>query len=409
MKKWMALLMASLVLSAAALTGCSQGGSSSSQSSVSSGTESSAAEKSAVSDSSEKDSSAEQESVSSAVSESSETQSSVESGSSETDPAIEAVVEKYDFEGVIYAVKGGKVVASYADGTLATGEDITLDTFMPLGSTSKQFCAVSILMLMEKGKLSLDDTLDKYFPTYESGKKMTIQNVLAMRAGLPNTGMDLMEVLSDDKSREENCAAYEEWLFAQPVSEPDTNWAYSNCGYYLLAKIVEQVSGKSYHQYLRDEIFTPLGMNHTGAIEELSASPEWAGGIRIRLADDDWGITLGAGDLVSSGPDMAVWMDAIRKGTIISQESYQLMTTDYSPSMHYGFALFLELVNGGVGHGGTITSEHLPGAGNVNYSAYDYIDDTNDLTLFYTSDSIDISKSTAVLTELVEAVNGVSE
>ena len=98
---------------------------------------------------------------------------------------LEDTIKSHDFEGIIYAVKDGKPVASYAKGKLENGSEITLDSPMPVGSVSKQFCAAAVLLLQEQGKLNVNDTLDKFYPDYKEGKKITLKNVLSMRSGIP--------------------------------------------------------------------------------------------------------------------------------------------------------------------------------------------------------------------------------
>ena len=105
-----------------------------------------------------------------------QTEAAPEATAAAADPTVPAgmadTIKQNEFEGVIYAVENGKAVASFASGTLENGEKITIDSPMPLGSVSKQFCAAAVLLLQEQGKLSVTDTLDKYFPEYADGKKL---------------------------------------------------------------------------------------------------------------------------------------------------------------------------------------------------------------------------------------------
>ena len=298
------------------------------------------------------------------------------------DPAVSKnmaqTIEQNEFEGVVYAVENGKPVASYAKGTLENGKEITLDSPMPLGSVSKQFCAAAIMLLRDQGKLSVSDTLDKYYPDYAEGKKLSLHNLLSMRSGIPELTEESSGVVKEDATEEENVASIKKWLFSQPLMfEPDSEFVYTNTNFFLLADIVEQVSGKKYVDFLRENFFEPLGMTHTGSIIELGRSPSWAQGNIYKQVDTQPGLTKGAGDLISNAADVTAWINALSSGKVISTEAYKAMTTDYSPEEHYGYGLYLQL-EGGVGHYGAIQI----------YSAFDYVNTDKNRTLVVLSNSV---------------------
>ncbi len=293
---------------------------------------------------------------------------------------IEETLDLYGFKGVLYAIKDGNVVASFAKGTLENGEAITLDTPMPVGSVSKQFCAAAILLLQEQGKLSVNDTLDKYYPEYAEGSKITLANLLSMRSGVPSytDTKILADTVTVDNTYEENTALIEEWIFSQELDfEPDSGFTYSNSNFFLLGNVVEKVSGQKYIDFLRENFLTPLGMTHTGSISELGSNPEWAQGITYQKVNLQPAATKGAGDIVSSASDMVIWLDALYTGKSISKESYQAMTTDYSTATHYGYGMYVEVM-GGVGHGGIIGI----------YNSYDYINEDSNFIMFMDSNTV---------------------
>lgn len=322
--------------------------------------------------------------------------SSVSDNSSDIDTeSAEEILHDYEFGGVMYAVKNGKVLSSYADGTLENGEAITIDTPMPLGSVSKQFCATAILLLQEQGKLSVDDTLDKYYPEYDNGKEITLENLLSMRSGVPDYSDDLYNVVSVDKTDEENTASVKEWLFAKQLSySPGSVFEYSNSNYFLLANIVEQISGKKYIDFLRENVLSPLGMTHTGFIDELTSSPAWADGLTYKKLDYQPGLTKGAGDLISNATDMTIWINALNSGKVLSDESYKAMTADYSPSMHYGYGLYVDFMGDGIGH---------PGSNGI-YTSIDYINSDENMTLFLASNTTDTSSIQNLFFQLLEVL-----
>ena len=309
---------------------------------------------------------------------------------------MEETIQLHGFEGVIYATENGKPVASYAKGTLENGTEITLDSPLPIGSVSKQFCAAAILLLQEQGKLSVSDTLDKYFPDYAQGKSLTLHNLLSMRSGIPELTEESGSDVTMENTEAQNVAAIKKWVFSQPLTfEPDEMFAYCNVNYFLLADIVEQVSGQKYTDFLRGSFFTPLGMTHSGFIGELPDSPAWAQGNIYQQVDAQPGLTKGAGDIISNAADLTAWLNALSGGKVISAESYKAMTTDYSPETCYGYGLYLEL-EGGVGHYGAIQI----------YSAFDYVNTEKKTTLVALCNSIDPPMISGVAGDLLTDLMG---
>ena len=246
MKKIIALLLAAaLAVSAAACTSEKSSGSSS-------GTEESA-------------------------SRSEETTGSEEKGSAQIaadSEEIENQLKKLEASGicgVVWAERDGKKIASYSNGALYSYVKITTDTPMPIGSVSKQFCAAAILILQERGRLSVNDTLDRYYPEYAEGRKITLHNMLSQRSGIVN--LDASTPLGEvtyDKTDEENTSALLGWLFKQPLGfEPGDRYEYSNFNFILLGNIVEKVSGQKYVDFLRENIFKPLKMDHSGSVDSV--------------------------------------------------------------------------------------------------------------------------------------------
>lgn len=309
----------------------------------------------------------------------------------EVPDGMKDTIESNEFEGIVYAVQGEKPVASFAKGTAENGSAITLDTPLPIGSVSKQFCAAAVMLLQEQGKLSVNDTLDKYYPDYSEGKKITLHNLLSMRSGIPDLNEESGIDVTDDHTEEENVKIIKDWVFRQKLqSEPDTAFEYANINYFLLSDIVGQVSGKKYADFLRESFFTPLGMTHTGFIGEMPSSPEWAMGNVYKQVDTQPGLTNGSGDIISNAADLTAWINALSSGKAVSADSYKTMTTDYSPDVHYGYGLYLQL-EGGVGHYGAIGI----------YSSFDYINTDKKLTLVVISNNINPVSMTGLAGDLL--------
>lgn len=287
-------------------------------------------------------------------------------------------LEAQNFGGVLYAEKNGKPFASYTNGTLTGDVPITLDTPLPIASVSKQFCAAAIMLLEERGKLSVDDKLSDYFPECGYGDKITLHNMLCMRSGIPNFNSKISEdTVSIDNTDEENTKIVLDWVFNEDLDyEPDEMYEYSNLNYILLGNIIEKVTGEKYIDFLRKNIFEPLEMNHSGSVTELKDNPDWAKSFSYKNEDIGLGIepgvSKGAGDLISNAEDMTKWMNALPSGKIISKESFKKMITNYSSSSeHYGYALSTNM-KGSAGHFGSIGK----------FNSCDYFSTSENFTLF---------------------------
>lgn len=272
-------------------------------------------------------------------------------------------LEKNNLSGVIYVTKNGEVLGEAARGMKNADEEITVDTLFPIGSNSKQFCAAAILLLQEQGKLSVDNTIEEYFPEYSKAKDITIKNLLTMRAGLPDhaeIGLANGEyTLSVAATEAENQQTILNWLYEKELDfAPDTDFNYTNTSYFLLSLIVEKVSNQSYSDFVKENILNPLQLNNTGFYEELLTHPELA---QHNVPTDKpidpelKGLTQGCGDLVSNAKDMDKWMTSLKEGSLLSEKSIAEMTTSYTPNAGYGYGLIV-YDDGSLYHNGGIVS-----------------------------------------------------
>lgn len=273
---------------------------------------------------------------------------------------LDAVLAKNQYKGIVYLTHNGKVVYQSVSGTNDLGEPLTIESPMYIASVSKQFCAAAILMLRDQGKLSLDDPLSQYFPEYTIGKEITVKNLLTMRSGILR---DVTPMWDDpeaytEQTKDENTAAFKEWIFAQPLNfEPDTSFEYSNVNYTLLSLIVETVSGQAYKDFVYQNILDPLGMSHTGFVDEIQDTPNRAPGLTYENVHAVAQVPMaiqGCGDITSTAADMDIWMTALKSGQVVCEESYREMTTNYSPELPlptvqmtgYGYGLNAGIRNG---------------------------------------------------------------
>ena len=284
--------------------------------------------------------------------------------------------EKYS--GIVQISKGGAVIYRYVRGDDDNGKALTIDASMPVGSVSKQFCAAAVMLLCDQKKLSVDDTLDKYFPEYKNGKKLTVKNLLNMSSGIGNY-LEMIDMSATGKKEADNVNIIKKAIFDEELSfEPGDDYEYSNSNYFLLADIVEQVSGSSYHDYLRKNFFEPLEMTHTGFTDEITGDYEWTFALSETESTMEGfynpGVTKGAGDIISNAGDMDKWMRGLSGGKVISSGAYRQMSETVNPNSteEYAYGLW-HMPYGGVGHVGQIPPH---------FGAVDYINTGRDVCLF---------------------------
>ena len=147
--------------------------------------------------------------------------------------ALDALAADYEFEGVACITQNGAVAYLYTGGKDRNGADFTLQTPLPVGSVSKQFCAAAVMKLCEEGKLQTSDTLDRFFPDYKEGKRLTVHNLLSMRSGIPDIiNEPLLAGASETNTYAQNREAVLQSIFAQTLEfEPDKAYQYSNSNF----------------------------------------------------------------------------------------------------------------------------------------------------------------------------------
>jgi len=189
--------------------------------------------------------------------------------------------EANGFSGAVLLAKDGKVVFENGYGMANRAENIrfTPNTIVQIGSNTKDFTAVSILQLQDRGLLSLDDRVSKFFPSAPPDKaNITVRQLMNHTAGYPlGLGGDF-----DQSTRDQMIDAAMKFKL---LFEPGARESYSNTGFSLLAAIIEIVSGKTYDEYVRDNIIKPLGLEHTGFLLPKFASRDLAHGYDRTGAD----------------------------------------------------------------------------------------------------------------------------
>ncbi|WP_062066613.1 serine hydrolase domain-containing protein [Cellvibrio sp. OA-2007] len=286
-----------------------------------------------------------------------------------------AEVEKYlgtlsskKMPGFAYLIsKDGKIVAKGGVG-LANIESNTpndTQTVFRAASITKQFTAVSILLLVEQGRLSLDDKLNNYFPALPNAEKITIRSLLDHTSGMWEQEKD--EDFPFPVDQEVPANAHLSYIQKnKPYFEPGEKWNYCNNGYFVLGLIVEKIAGMPLESYMQKHLFSPLGMKNSGLYGNNAQYKYGATGYGIRdekpyqEIDTNMFTYKGAAALYSTVEDLLLWSEALHNGKIISSESYQQLITPHKftngfvPFVGYGFGVGIEDVGGRhtIGHPG---------------------------------------------------------
>ncbi len=270
------------------------------------------------------------------------------------DSVANAAVSEHRTPGVSIAiVRNGRTVLAKGYGFADLENDVpaTPQTVYRIGSVTKQFTAAAIMRLKEQGKLSLDDTLQKFFPNYPAqGKRVTVRNLLNHTSGIrsyTSMGPRWQRLMRLDMAPDSMLA-----LFApEPFDfKPGDEWRYDNSGFFLLGMIIEKLSGKTYGQYLQDEFFTPLHLTGTYYCEQAPIIKHRAegytprpGGTFANAAPLSMTQPYAAGSLCSTVTDLATWTIALSSGKVVSPASYAEMTTpgtlNNGKPLTYGFGL----------------------------------------------------------------------
>lgn len=262
---------------------------------------------------------------------------------------IDSYIKEYELKGwfsgsILAANKEGIILnKGYGKANYEVDAANTPDTKFHLGSITKQFTAMAIMQLEEKGLLNVENSLSKYIPDYPNGRKITIHHLLTHTSGIP-------DYINDDKTYDDISRLYHSAdqivnrFKNKPLEfQPGTRYEYSNSGYVLLSIIIEKVSGKKYNDYLAENIFRPLGMNNTGYDDLKPLVKNRASGYSIidgKLYNAEYfdrSNLQGADGLYSTTGDLYIWDRALYTERLVKKETLNKIFTPYAPAKKYGY------------------------------------------------------------------------
>ncbi|AMM52616.1 hypothetical protein TH61_17485 [Rufibacter sp. DG15C] len=264
------------------------------------------------------------------------------------DSLMMPLVQTNNYSGTVLISKDGKILFSKAYGPMSREYKLanTPDTKFFLASVSMPFTAVAIHKLQEAGKLSIKDPVSKFLPDYVYGSKLTVHDLLAQRSGIPAIGVngkvDYDSLTKFDHSIEQLYTYFknEELLFT-----PGTQYNHGRSDYILLAAIIEKVTGKGFGEYLKEAIFSPLGMQNTGhSSSEKEIIPNVAKGYaptglyEVESAYSiSWSSKTGHASIYSTTTDLQKFTQAALDGKLLSPASWNALFTNYGDNVGYGW------------------------------------------------------------------------
>jgi D-alanyl-D-alanine carboxypeptidase len=278
-------------------------------------------------------------------------------------------MQKHHIPGVSIAIaKDGKVVRARGYGLANVELSVlaTKNTVYQLASMTKQFTATAIMMLIEEGKLSLDDLITQRLPDLPTAwDKVTVRHLLSHTSGIKSytSTRDFDKTMRKDFGQRELL----DLVVKEPLEfAPGEKWNYDNTGYFLLGMLIEKVTGKKYSEFLEERIFQPLGMTHTRVNDLQAIIPNRAQGYSwdgAALRNGEYVSPtqpFAAGALVSTVNDLVKWDAALYTEKLLKKSTLEQMWAPTSLSQGgtaaYGFGWQVETVNRHrmIAHGGGI-------------------------------------------------------
>jgi len=264
------------------------------------------------------------------------------------DELIKAHSNAQKFNGTVLVAKQGRIIFEKGYGFRNVRDSVVnnVNTIFQVGSITKQFTATIILKLAEQKRLSLDDKLAKYFPSFPKGDSITIKNLLTHSSGIYNYTENQEFMKSEavnPASKSQMLALFEN----HPLNfQPGSKYSYSNSGYHLLGYIIEAVTGKPYEKAVREMILSPLKMSHSGFdYTHLKDSAKATGykllskSVNVPAGIVDSTVAFSAGALYSTVGDLLKWHTALQGAKVISKASMESSYTPYKSRYGYGWSI----------------------------------------------------------------------
>jgi CubicO group peptidase (beta-lactamase class C family) len=284
------------------------------------------------------------------------------------DSLLHQVFKDKNGPGAIFLIaKDGKPIYQKAFGkaNVELAVDMNPENVFQLGSMTKQFTAIAILMLEEQGRLGLTDPISKYIPDFPAGDKITIHHLLTHTSGIKDfTKMSTINLIAQkDLSPKELVDFFKN----EPVDfAPGEKFDYNNSGYVVLGYIIELISGNTYADYIRKMIFEKLGMSNSRYASDIDIVQNRAYGYQkkevgyVNKSRISFNIPFSSGSLMSTARDMLKWQNALNRNLLLSANTIKKAFTKYKlnngSEFTYGYGWHLKTINGLTvrEHGGSV-------------------------------------------------------
>ena len=277
------------------------------------------------------------------------------------DEYINAWLQMEKFGGSILIAKDGNILLKKGYGMANCELEVpnTPQSKFLLGSVTKQFTAMAIMQLQEKGLLNVSDFIKKYISEYPHGEKITIHHLLTHTSGTPNFTdfPEYRKTMMLPSPVEKTIERFKD----KPLEfNPGEKYKYSNSGYILLGYIIEKASGKSYEEFLGENIFTPLNMMNSGYGHTKPVLRNRAAGYSrgkdglVNASYIDMSIPHGAGALYSTVEDLYLWDRALYTEKLLNKSSLDKIFTPFKEKYGYGWGITNLFNRKRISHGGGI-------------------------------------------------------
>lgn len=326
------------------------------------------------------------------------------------DELLNKFYEDGQFNGVALVAEKGQVILNKGYGLANMEWNIPnqADTKFRIGSITKQFAAMLTMQLVQEGKINLQGKLSDYLPAYrkDTGEKITIHHLLTHTSGIPPyTG--LPGVWSDSLRKHYETEYLVKHFHSGDLEfEPGTKFKYNNSGYYLLAVIIEKVSGKSFEENLQERILKPLHMNNSGVDRNERIQGKKAAGYLKNiegLTNDPYfhmSNALGAGDMYSTVEDLYLWDRALYKDQLLSEKNKKIMFTPFLSNYAYGWGVYKVPLGDSTTDSLDVIS-HSGGINGFNTIIFRLIKDQHLIVLFNNTGSTNLSGMSRMITNIL--------
>ena len=252
--------------------------------------------------------------------------------------SLSEYLDSVNFSGSILVSRNNEIIHSAGYG-LANNElkvPNTPDTQFYIASLTKQFTSLAIMQLQERGLLSINDSIEKYFPEFPNSSKITIKQLLAHSAGLHDFTDSWDEIKQLDLSAQDVVDRFKD---KKLDFEPGSKVKYSSSGYILAGQIIEQVSGMTYADYVESQIFKPLNMSHSSYGYSNGNILNKAIGYRKGTSQESVNVSLtsAAGALASSVTDFHLWDQSFYSSSLVNEGSLQEIYPEDRNALGIGF------------------------------------------------------------------------